>query len=84
MLKELMQERQTAYSRIFVGDAVAAGAVMQDLRRFCRADSTTFHPDPRVHAALEGRREVVLRILDYTTLSIDDLCVKYGKAETND
>jgi hypothetical protein len=83
LLKELMAERQRAYSRCFNADDLSVALVLQDLRKFCRADSSTFHLDARAHALLEGRREVMLRILDYTTLSIDELCKKYGKGDIN-
>lgn len=36
--------------------------LLLDLAHFCRAYETCFHADQRVHAALEGRREVWLRI----------------------
>lgn len=34
---------------------------------------TTFHPDPRMAALLEGRREVWLRIQNHLKMSQDDL-----------
>jgi hypothetical protein len=55
--------------------------VLADLAKFCRAAETTFHPDPRVHAVLEGRREVWLRIQKYmrlTAADIDALAKKNG------
>ncbi len=48
------------------------GLVRRDLARFCRADASCFDADPRVHAAFEGRREVWLRINDFT-LSPEEL-----------
>lgn len=36
--------------------------VLADLAAFCRAAESCFHADPRMHAMLEGRREVFLRI----------------------
>lgn len=47
--------------------------VLKDLARFCRAHHSTFHKDPRVHAMLEGRREVWLRIQHHLRLSPDEL-----------
>lgn len=52
--------------------------VLDDLRGFCRADRTTFHEDPRVSAALEGRREVWLRIQQHLELTPDQLLVLYS------
>lgn len=63
ILDKLMQalgRRQYAYKQTFQGPL--AEEVLRDLARFCRAHSTTFHADPRMHAVLEGRREVWLRI----------------------
>lgn len=40
----------------------AARGVLAELHGFCRANASTFDPDPRTHALLEGRREVWLRI----------------------
>ena len=46
-----------------------AAPMLADLADFCRANESTFNADPRVHALLEGRREVFLRIINF--LSID-------------
>jgi hypothetical protein len=55
--------------------------VLEDLSKFCRANDSTFHMDARLHAALEGRREVYLRIMDQLKLSHDEICKKYGKGK---
>jgi hypothetical protein len=47
--------------------------VLADLAKFCRANRSTFHPDPHVAARLDGRREVWLRITQHLNLSTDDL-----------
>ena len=73
-----MRERKIAYTQVFGVETAANKAVLADLRRFCRASESTFHADQRVHALLEGRREVVLRIMDFIDLSIDELVAKYG------
>jgi hypothetical protein len=49
-----------AYGIAFGQDVVKP--VLDDLARFCRAKESTFKPDAREHAVLEGRREVWLRI----------------------
>lgn len=46
-----------------------AAPMLADLAKFCRANESTFDADPRIHALLEGRREVFLRIINF--LSID-------------
>ena len=43
----------------------AGKLVLGDLARFCHAYSSTYDDDPRAAAALEGRRQVWLRIQDY-------------------
>jgi hypothetical protein len=56
-------------------------AVLEDLRRFCRANETCFNADPRIHAALEGRREVWLRIQQHLDLTPDQLLKLYSGGE---
>lgn len=51
----------------------AGERVLRDLAKFCRANETTFHPDARVSAGLEGRREVWLRIQNHLNLTTDEL-----------
>jgi len=70
-LRKYIGRRQHAYRRTF--DGPLAEEVLIDLARFCRAHETTFHPDARTSALLEGRREVLLRIMDHCKLSPDDL-----------
>lgn len=47
--------------------------VLRDLAKFCKAHETTFNEDPRKHAALEGRREVWLRIEQYAKLDEQEI-----------
>ena len=70
-LRNFLGSRQTAYKQTFTGPH--AETVLADLAAFCRANQSTFHPDARVSAALDGRREVILRILDHINLSPDEL-----------
>lgn len=63
--------RRAAYVRTF--NSPGAQPVLEDLARFCRAAESTFDPDPRVAAVLEGRREVWLRIQQHLRLSPDEL-----------
>lgn len=74
----VVRDRKIAYTQVFGVETPANKAVLADLRRFCRASESTFHVDARVHALIEGRREVVLRIIDFIDLSIDELVEKYG------
>lgn len=52
--------------------------VLDDLRGFCRADRSCFDIDPRIHAALEGRREVWLRIQQHLELTPEELLVFFS------
>lgn len=51
-----------------------------ELRYFCRGDQSTFDADPRVHAMLEGRREVWLKIVAMLNLS-DEQLLKMKESE---
>lgn len=82
-LRQLMKERQRAYSEVFGNQNAANKLVLEDLKRFCRFSASTFHVEPAIHALLEGRREVILRIDDYCNMSIDELCNKYGRKDVN-
>lgn len=66
-----LARRQTAYRKVF--DGPWADVVLVDLARFCRAHESTFHPDARVAAQLDGRREVLLRIQHHLGLTPDEL-----------
>jgi hypothetical protein len=61
------------YQQTFNVENVFARKVLKDLSIFCRANATTFHPDARMHAELEGRREVWLRIQQHIQLTPDQL-----------
>lgn len=62
-----------AYHQVFDTRSPHTVRVLQDLARFCRAHESTFHPDPRVHAALEGRREVWLKIQQNLQLDMEEI-----------
>ena len=75
-IKEYVARRQQAYQQVFNPDNIFLIDVMEDLEKFCRIDETTFHPDQRVHALLEGRREVLLRIKRHVNMDTKAL-IKY-------
>lgn len=75
----ILADRQRAYLQAFDPENLSVAVVLQDLEKFCRANETTFHSDPRIHAALEGRREVWLRIQQHLKLNLDQLLQLYGK-----
>lgn len=69
--KQLIEQRKRAYALTFTG--AHGDAVLEDLARFCRANESCFHPDQRVHAVMEGRREVWLRIRQHLDLTEAEL-----------
>jgi hypothetical protein len=73
--RTLMFAKRRCYQATFLPDGGSPDAerVLADLRRFCRADSTTFDPDPQMAAFKAGKREVWLRINYY--LNLDDAAV---------
>jgi hypothetical protein len=72
-LKEHLEKLQQAYAIVFDDRSPMAQLVMEDLAKFCRANETCFHADPRIHAVAEGRRETFLRIKQYSTLNFKAL-----------
>ena len=78
-VRTFLTTRKQAYVRVFGHDTIETRIVLADLAKFCRANQTTFLEDPRAHAALEGRREVFLRIQTYLELSPDELWELYRK-----
>lgn len=72
--EEFLIDRQVSY-KLTLG-ALSSPLMMKDLADFCRANTSTFHANERVHAVLEGRREVWLRIRDHLDLSPEELWEK--------
>lgn len=66
-----LQSRRQAFVSVF--DGPNGKTVLRDLAKFCRASESTFHPDARISAVLEGRREVWLRIQEYLQLTDEEL-----------
>jgi hypothetical protein len=60
---------QQTFNKIQPSDMI----VLSDLAKFCRAGESTFHPDPRVAANLDGRREVFLHIAQYLNLTVEQI-----------
>jgi hypothetical protein len=76
-LRNEILARSQAYKSIFDGER--ATAVLDDLARFCHANSTT-HVEGDSHGTsqLEGRRQVWLRIQGYRNLvpATDELAIE--------
>lgn len=71
-----LMNRRFSYRVAFEG--VHGDRVLRDLAKFCRAHQSTFHEDARVHAVMEGRREVWLRIQEQLQLNDEQLWERYG------
>ena len=71
--RDALRGRIFAYNRVFDPKNQYTHDVLRDLAKFCRAHTTAFHPDARVHAVLEGRREVWLRIQQHLQLTEDEI-----------
>ena len=72
--------RSTAYRLVFgTGNGnrevpiSAKQFVLDDLKKFCRANRTTFDPDQRMSDILIGRREVFLRIVQNLKMDPEQL-----------
>lgn len=80
-LHAFVQRRKLAYAKVFGNFADPDVAfVLEDLAFFARAHRTAMHPDARMHALIEGRREVYYRIVDYARLPTDLLYEKIAVA----
>lgn len=76
-LVDFLRSRKRQYVECF--DSPQGQKVLADLAKFCRAHGSTFHPDSRVHALLEGRREVWDRIAGHLQLTDEQLYALYRK-----
>lgn len=67
-----------SYARVFDPKNQFVADVFKDLAKFCRAHDSTFHPDPRMAANMDGRREVWLRIQNFIRLDIEEIYKLHG------
>lgn len=79
--QNLLREKAVATSRHYKAMFAPDGGlsrdgeiVLADLREFCRATTTAFHPDPYVAARNAGRRDVWLRLQNF--LGLDETEVR--------
>lgn len=80
-VEEELFTRQRNYQGVFDKESPTVQAVLADLSKFCRANESTFDTDPRIHALLEGRREVFLRLTAHLDLGSQDLWELYTKTK---
>jgi hypothetical protein len=76
--KAFLFGRAMDYREVFDIKKPSVQDVLKDLARFCRAHDSCFHEDARIQAALEGRREVWLRIQNHIKLTDEELWAFYG------
>lgn len=80
--KDILANRAAAYKAVFQGaDPRMAAVVLDDLTKFCRGFETTYDDIPSRQQHAEGRREVWLRIMDFTRLDRDALFDRYRKPQ---
>jgi hypothetical protein len=65
------EQVQSAYHAAFTSPT--GRIVLADLVAFCFGRQPTFDKDDRVHARNEGRREVLLRIQEFTNLTLEEI-----------
>jgi len=75
-----LRGKKTSYMLCF--GTPAGKAVLDDLLIFCHAGKTTYDDDPRMQAALEGRREVILRIAQMMNIPSAQLMTLYFGVQT--
>lgn len=80
-MRGFLGSRAIAYKNIFSPSNRFAEVVLYDLAKFCRANESCFHTDPRLHAAMEGRREVWNRIQHHLRLPDEKLWELYGRKD---
>lgn len=74
--KNAVIKLQQDYINIFDAESPVVENILNDLKIFCRANESTFSADPRIHAMLEGRREVWLHIERQLKLKPDELIAR--------
>ena len=74
----LNEQIQRAYHMVF--GSPDGKVVVADLIAFCFGRKSTFDPDARVHARNEGRREVLMRIGEFTNLTMEEIYALRGPA----
>jgi hypothetical protein len=70
------EQVQRAYHMVF--GSPDGKIVLGDLVAYCFGRKTTFDPDARKHAFNDGRRDVLMRIQEFTTLSLEEIYALRG------
>lgn len=65
------EQVQRAYHIVF--GSPSGKEVLADLIPFCFGRASAFDANDRVHARNEGRRDVLMRIAEFTNLSLEEI-----------
>jgi hypothetical protein len=65
------EQMQSAYHALF--SSPSGKSVLADLISHCHGRKTTFHADARVHAFHEGQRDVLMRIMEFSNLNLEEV-----------
>ena len=76
---EFFAQKQKAFRAAFAMPPHGP-AVLDDLVPYCHEQRTTFHTDHAIASALEGRRQVMLRIREFLDLTPEQLVALNTKA----
>jgi hypothetical protein len=76
-----LYERRHAYRTTFNGPL--GREVLKDLAKFCHAHESTFHPDTRLSAVMQGKHDVFLRIAHHLNLTDQQLWSLYDGRESD-
>lgn len=74
------EQLQRAYSIVF--GSPDGRVVLADLIPFCFGRKSTFHENDRIHARNDGRRDVLMRIAEFTNLSLEEIYALRGPRRT--
>ena len=78
---DFIRRRKQVYHEFF--ESPGGQVLLEDLMRFCRAHESTFHPNERISANMDGRREVWLRIQQHLQLDVSTLLTLYTGVKTD-
>lgn len=76
-----LRTRRACYRDVFGGNSLAVRRVMTDLKKFCRYQTSTFSTDPHMQSYLNGRRDVLERIIEALNLTDEQISRLYEKEE---
>lgn len=78
---QFLRTRRACYRDVFNGDDRSVRRVMTDLKKFCRYQTSTFSTDPHMQSYLNGRRDVLERIIQALNLTDEQISRLYEKEE---